>query len=29
MFSKEKLTVAYTVEICKACKFEKKREFKE
>ena len=29
MFSKEKLVVAYTVERCKSCSFEKKREFKE
>lgn len=29
MFSKEKITVAYTIEKCKSCNFEKKRKFKE
>jgi hypothetical protein len=29
MFSKEKIVVAYTVEKCKTCNFEKKRKFKE
>jgi len=29
MFSKEKIIVAYTIEKCKSCNFEKKRKFKE
>lgn len=29
MFSKEKITFAYTVEKCKKCNFERKRKFKE
>ena len=29
MFSKEKIVVAYTVEKCKSCDFEKKRKFKD
>ncbi|MDH3278218.1 MAG: hypothetical protein OEL77_07595 [Nitrosopumilus sp.] len=29
MFSKEKITIAYTIEKCPSCSFEKKRNFKE
>jgi len=29
MFSKEKITIAYTLERCKHCNFERKRKFKE
>ena len=29
MFSKEKIIVAYTIEKCKSCNFEKKRKFQE
>ena len=29
MFSKEKITVAYTLEKCKSCNLERKRKFKE
>lgn len=29
MFSKEKITIAYTLEKCKQCSFERKRKFKE
>jgi len=29
MFSKEKIVVAYTLERCTACNFEKKRAFKD
>ena len=29
MFSKEKITIAYTMEKCKQCNFEIKRKFKE
>jgi hypothetical protein len=29
MFSKEKITIAYTIEKCKLCSMERKREFKE
>lgn len=29
MFSKEKITIAYTMEVCPLCGMEKKREFKE
>ena len=28
MFSKEKITIAYTLEKCQSCNFEKKRNFK-
>jgi len=29
MFSKEKIIVAYTIEKCKSCEMERKRNFKE
>ena len=29
IFSKEKITIAYTVEKCRSCKMERKRKFKE
>ena len=29
MFSKEKITISYTVEKCKQCHFERKRKYKE
>ncbi|MDH3611388.1 MAG: hypothetical protein OEM79_06470 [Nitrosopumilus sp.] len=29
MFSKEKIIVAYTIEKCKACEMERKRNFKQ
>lgn len=29
MFSKEKIVVAYTIEKCKSCEMERKRNFKE
>ena len=29
MFSKEKIIIAYTVEKCKSCEMERKRNFKE
>jgi len=29
MFSKEKITIVYTLEKCKQCGFERKRKFKE
>ena len=29
MFSKEKIIIAYTIEKCKSCNFEKKRKFNE
>ena len=29
MFSKEKITLAYTIEKCKKCSMERKRKFKE
>lgn len=29
MFSKEKITIAYTLEKCTSCEMERKREFKE
>ena len=29
MFSKEKIIIAYTIEKCKSCNFEKKRKFSE
>ena len=29
MFSKEKITTAYTIEKCQSCKLERKRAFKE
>ena len=29
MFSKEKIIIAYTIEKCKSCSLERKRDFKE